>query len=74
MEMSKSHLKRYMQDQEKVIAGFKSHHPVLCQSELLCCLSPGFTALESDGINCDDAEAVGSEIQQQMVGKVFADI
>ena len=57
VERGKSRLNRDMHDQDKVIAWFESHNPFVCQTELLYCLSTGFTALEADSINCDDVEA-----------------
>jgi len=41
---------------------------------LLCRLSLALTADVGDEVNCDEAEMIGYDIQQQMNGLVFTDI
>ena len=56
------------QDIEKFKFCVKGHDPSNVARPDLRSLSSGLTATDEDGINCDDAEAVGQLIQKQLHG------
>jgi hypothetical protein len=73
-EVGKSRTYRDVCDQQKLFTWLESHDPFRGYVTGLVCLSSGLTAVDSDGINCDQAEDVGAAIQMQMDGLPFSDV
>ena len=72
VELGKSRMKRDNNDLEKVRTWFESHNPFDECNPLLRSIATGVTSTEADGINCDDAEAVGEAIQKQLTGVSYS--
>ena len=72
--MGHSRVRRDMLDKLKVIAWFQSHNPFAWPSQSLCSPSSGFTAIDGDGINCDDAVIIGTEVINSMTSNCYTDI
>ena len=72
VELGKSRMKRDNDDLEKVRTWFESHNPFDECNPLLRSIATGVTSTEADGINCDDAEAVGEAIQKQLTGVSYS--
>jgi hypothetical protein len=73
IELGATRVGRDNTDLEKLISWFEIHDPFDPSQTLLKSLSSGLTALDDDGINCDDAENVGLEIQKSLDNKSVAD-
>jgi hypothetical protein len=70
-EMGISRVNRDMTDQSNILQCFRLQNPFLQSTSGLHCLSSGVTAVERDGVNCDDVETVGATIQKQLDGCLF---
>ena len=68
IELGTSRIKRDNSDLQKLVEWFDIHNPFDCSIPQLRSLTSGLTAVEGDGINCDDAENVGYIIQQYIDG------
>ena len=73
-EFGKSRLRRDMKDQQKMISWFEQHNPFIQPIQELCSLSTGLTTTDGDGVNCDNADAIGTRVQKQMDGCMFGNV
>jgi hypothetical protein len=71
VEVGESRTNRDECDQQKLVTRFESHDPFRGYGTGLVCLSSGLTAVDGDGIKCDQAEDVGAAIQMPMDGLPF---
>ena len=65
-EMGNSRSSRECRDLYKPIEWFDTNDPFDVSNVKLRSLASGFTARDSDDINCDSAEAIGSKIMKGM--------
>ena len=68
VEIGSSRCHRDEQDLHHVFKWFCQHNPFDTNETQLKSLSTGLTAAAGDGINCDDAEAIGNSIQIKLDG------
>ena len=73
-ELGKSHIKRDVEDVNKIIDWFRSHNPFTVADARLHSLSTGIAASDSDGINCDIAEEVGAKVMEKMDNITFSEV
>ena len=69
MDMGRARRNHDWRDMRKIMEWFVVHDPFDGIVPQLRYLASGLTALEGDGINCDDTEKVGEAIQRSMDGK-----
>ena len=72
-ELGQSRIKRDNADLQKIIHWFCWHDPFSVDDPSLRSLSTGLTAINEDGINCDDADSVGRSIQKKLDNVCFED-
>ena len=68
VELSSACLARDNSDRQKLLSSFSIQNFYDVSKSKLQCLASGITATEDDGINWDEAEAVGLSIQSQLDG------
>ena len=66
VELGKSRRERDAKDLHIFTSFLESHNPFDTTSNVLRSISSGFVAREEDGINCEDAENVGKDIQKKL--------
>ena len=71
IECGPSRQARDSKDLNTIIGQFKQFNPFNTQDSSLRCVVTGLTAKEGDGINCDDAEKVGMQIQESLDNLTF---
>lgn len=64
-DLSKSRMNRDKKDVASLAAWFDDRNPFKCNNVSLRCLSTGKTAVDGDGINCDEVEKWGQLSMQQ---------
>jgi hypothetical protein len=74
VEMSKGRIQRDGKDVSTLAGWFRERDPYMCNTAGLRSLSTGKTAIEGDGINCDEVEEVGLGIQRKMDNVLFTDV
>src|SRR6478609_858755 len=74
VEIGSSRKARDGRDLKKVIEWFQCRNPFLVSDSRLHSLSSGITASDCDGINCDEAEQVGSQIMIKMDNLPFTEV
>ena len=73
VDLSKSRRLRDACDLQKMLSWFADHDPFSDEIAELRSLSTGLTACDADGINCDDAEKIGAQIQASLDGISYND-
>ena len=73
VDLGKTRQKRDIDDVNKMFNWFDIHDPFDLSSQALRSISTGLQAQEDDQINCDNAEAVGFEIQLKLNDKLYCD-
>ena len=68
VELGSSRIKRDNSDLKRLIDWFDAHEPFDPRQPLLQSISSGITALDEDGVNCDEAAKVGFLIQEKLNG------
>ena len=71
-ELMPARLNRDNQDYVKVLEYFWSHNPFNVVDKLIS-LESGLVD-DNHAVNCDNAEAVGAKVQEEMTGKMFAEV
>ena len=66
VELGQSRIKRDNDDLCKILDWLDLHDPFDTSQSSLRCLVTGLTAVDGDGINCDDVENVGRAIQAKL--------
>ena len=66
VELGISRSKHDFEDLNRIQEWFNQHEPFDLSENRLRSLSSGLTATDSDGVNCDKTEEVGSKIQRQL--------
>ena len=69
VELGSSRIKRDNSDLKRLIDWFDAHEPFDPRLPLLQSISSGITALDEDGVNCDEAEKVGFLFQRNVYRK-----
>ena len=65
-ELRASRIKRDNKDLENIKLWRKNYNPFDDNELLLRSIATGLTAMEGDGINCDEVEKIGQAIQDQL--------
>ena len=73
-ELGKSRCRRDNDDVLKLVDFLTKFNPFDTTDPRLHCLTSGIAASESDGINCDVAEQIGSEIVNKLNGLRFSEV
>ena len=73
VELGRSRRQRDFEDLQKILSWFHRFDPFECTDTRLRSLSSGLVAQVGDGINCDDAEEVGYEIQKRLDNQAVDD-
>jgi len=73
-ELGKSRTKRDIDDISKILEFLELHNPFSISDSRLRSLTSGIAAADSDNINCDNAEEIGSVIMLKMDGIPFSNI
>lgn len=73
-EMFPSRVERDNKDLAKLVEWFNGHPPFSLTDSLLRNVATGITASEKDDVNCDEADAIGWSIHEQLDGKAFQDV
>lgn len=73
VELSSARIARDNSDLLKLLSWFSIRNPFDGSKPQLQCLASGIIATEDDGLNCDEAEAVGFNIQSQLDGVCIDD-
>ncbi|MES9882369.1 MAG: hypothetical protein ABW185_15970 [Sedimenticola sp.] len=66
VDFGKARREHDWKDMVKIMEWFQVHDPFDCEVTQLRSLASGLTASEGDGINCDDTENVGGQLQRSM--------
>jgi hypothetical protein len=73
-ELGESRCKRDNDDLNKLVEYLSTFNPFDVTDPRLHCLTSGIAATESDDINCDDAEKVGSDIVNKLNGLKYSEV